>query len=224
MLPKELPKLPHLDISVYMKTATEVGGDYYDFNVDDNGSLTFIVGDATGHGMMSGMMVSIMKSFFISNQKKIELKEFFESTGDSIKDMHLGRLMMPLIGVQITSEKLIATNAGMPSLVYFRQKSQKAGEFVSNNMPLGAMKGIKYSLKEIRYEKGDTLLLMSDGFAELKNENGEQYGYERVKEDFRSVAQKSPNEVINHLKTSASNWTKEVEPDDDVTFVVIKVK
>ena len=33
MLPKELPQLPNLDIAVYMKTATEVGGDYYDFNV-----------------------------------------------------------------------------------------------------------------------------------------------------------------------------------------------
>ena len=224
MLPKEIPQLPHLDLAVYMKTATEVGGDYYDFNIDKEGTLTIVVGDATGHGMMSGMMVSIMKSFFISNQKKIELKEFFENTGNSIKDMHLGRLMMPLMGVQITSEKIIATNAGMPSLIYFRNKSQKAGEFISNNMPLGAMKGIKYLLKEIRYEKGDTLLLMSDGFAELKNENDEQYGYERVKEEFKSVAQKSPNEIVKHLEDSASKWVNGAVPDDDVTFVVIKVK
>jgi ligand-binding sensor domain-containing protein len=64
MLPKELPKLPHLDIAVYMKTATEVGGDYYDFHLHIDGTLTVILGDATGHGMMSGMMVSIMKSLF----------------------------------------------------------------------------------------------------------------------------------------------------------------
>ena len=65
MLPKQLPKLPHLDIAVYMKTATEVGGDYYDFHVHADGTLTVILGDATGHGMMSGMMVSIMKSLFM---------------------------------------------------------------------------------------------------------------------------------------------------------------
>ncbi|HSM24434.1 MAG TPA: SpoIIE family protein phosphatase, partial [Anaerolineaceae bacterium] len=165
MLPKALPRIPHLDIAVYMKTATEVGGDYYDFNVDANGTLTFIVGDATGHGMMSGMMVSIMKSFFIADRNKFELNQFFENANNSIKDMQLGRLMMALIGVQITPEKIIATNAGMPSLLYFRNKSQKAGEFVSNNLPLGGMKGTKYLLKAVRYEKGDTLLLMSDGFA-----------------------------------------------------------
>jgi len=42
----------------------------------------------------------------------------------------------------------------MPSLIYFRNKSQKAGEFVSNNLPLGGMKDITYSLKQVRYEKG----------------------------------------------------------------------
>ncbi len=224
MLPKELPKLPHLDIAVFMKTATEVGGDYYDINVDTDGTLTVIVGDATGHGMMSGMMVSIMKSFFISNRTNLELKQFFENSNNSIKDMHLGRLMMACMGVQITSEKIIATNAGMPSLLYFRNKSQKAGEFVSHNFPLGAMRETKYLLKEIKYEKGDSLLLMSDGFAELKNQNSEQYGYERVKKEFMSVAQKRPSEIVEHLNNSALEWINGIEQDDDVTFVVIKVK
>lgn len=224
MLPKELPQLPNLDIAVYMKTATEVGGDYYDFNVDTNGTLTFIVGDATGHGMMPGMMVSIMKSFFIADRNNIELKQFFENANNSIKDMKLGRLMMALMGVQITSSEIIATNAAMPSLLYFRNKSQKAGEFVSHNLPLGGMKGTKYKLKRIKYEKGDTLLLMSDGFAELKNQYDEQFGYPRVKKEFMSVVKKSPAEIVDHLKNSVSKWSSGIEPDDDVTFVVIKIK
>jgi serine phosphatase RsbU (regulator of sigma subunit) len=224
MLPRELPNVSNLDIAVYMKTATEVGGDYYDFHLQPDGTLTVLVGDATGHGMMSGMMVSIMKSFFIADRNNIELKNFFENSNLSIKDMQLGRLMMALMAVQITSKKIVATNAGMPSLLYFRNKSHKAGEFVIHNMPLGAMKGTKYQLKEINYEKGDTLLLMSDGYAELKNKSNEQYGYDRVKKEFVSVAQKSSNDIIEHLKTSATEWTNGTEPDDDITFVVIKVK
>ena len=54
MLPKVLPQVPNLDIAVYMKTATEVGGDYYDFNVGTDGTLTVAIGDATGHGMKAG--------------------------------------------------------------------------------------------------------------------------------------------------------------------------
>lgn len=224
MLPKELPQLPRLDIAVYMKTTTEVGGDYYDFSIDNNGTLTFIVGDATGHGLMSGMMVSIMKSFFISNRNHISLKDFFENANNSIKDMKLGRLMMALMGVQITSDEIIATSAGMPPLIYFRNKSGKAGEFVINNLPLGGMKGINYSLKKIKYEKGDTLLMMSDGFAELKNENHEQYGYTRIKEIFGSIVYKTSAEIVDELKNTAIQWLNGKEPDDDITFVVIKVK
>ena len=224
MLPKELPQLPHLDIAVYMKTATEVGGDYYDFNVHPDGTLTVILGDATGHGMMSGMMVSIMKSLFMSNRTNMELKPFFENASKALKDMQLGRLMMALTCVQIKANRIITTNAGMPPLIIYRKNSQTVEEIVINNMPLGAMKGIVYDVKELMIERGDTLLLMSDGFAELKNEDQEIYGYKRARNSFEEVAKKEPEEIVTFLKEEGKRWTNDKEPEDDVTFVVIKVK
>ncbi len=224
MLPKKIPNLPHLDIAVYMKTATEVGGDYYDFHLHTDGTLTVILGDATGHGMQSGMMVSIMKSLFMSDRTNKELKQFFENAGAAIKDMHLGRLMMALNCVQISNGKIITANAGMPPLVIYRDRSQTVEEVQLNNMPLGAMKGLSYKTKELEIEKGDTLLMMSDGFAELKNANEEQYGYRRARSSFEESARKEPEEIVTHLKNIGINWTNKKEPEDDVTFVVIKVK
>jgi serine phosphatase RsbU (regulator of sigma subunit) len=224
MLPKQLPSLPHLDIAVFMKTATEVGGDYYDFHVHLDGTLTVILGDATGHGMMSGMMVSIMKSLFMSDRTNKELKPFFENANEAIKDMQLGRLMMALTCVQISNNKIITTNAGMPPLFIYRNNSQTIEEVVINNVPLGAMKGITYDIKEIKIERGDTLLLMSDGFAELKNQNQEMYGYKRARNSFEESAKREPEEIITFLRAEARTWTNDKEPDDDVTFVVIKVK
>ncbi len=224
MLPKQIPILPHLDIAVFMKTATEVGGDYYDFHVHLDGTLTVILGDATGHGMMSGMMVSIMKSLFMSDRTNKELKPFFKNANEAIKDMQLGRLMMGLTCVQISNNKIITTNAGMPPLFIYRKNSQSIEEVVINNMPLGAMKGITYDIKELKIERGDTLLLMSDGFAELRNENNEFYGYKRARNSFEESAKKEPEEIISYLRAQARFWTNDKEPDDDVTFVVIKVK
>ncbi len=224
MLPKELPQLPHLDIAVYMKTATEVGGDYYDFNVHPDGTLTVILGDATGHGMMSGMMVSIMKSLFMSDRSNMQLKPFFENASATLKDMQLGRLMMALTCVQIKADRIVTTNAGMPPLFIYRKHSQTVEEIVINNMPLGAMKGIEYDVEELKIAKGDTLLLMSDGFAELKNENGEMYSYKQAKSSFENVALKEPEEIVTYLKEEGRRWTNDKDPDDDVTFVVIKVK
>jgi hypothetical protein len=224
MLPKTLPNLPHLDIAVYMKTATEVGGDYYDFHVHSDGTLTVILGDATGHGMMSGMMVSIMKSLFMSDRTNKELKPFFENASAAIKDMQLGRLMMALTCVQITNNKIVTTNAGMPPLFIYRKNSQTIEEVVINNMPLGAMKGVIYDVKELKMERGDTLLLMSDGFAELKNESKEIYGYKRARNCFEEVAKREPEEIVTYLNEEGKLWTNNEDPDDDVTFVVIKVK
>ena len=64
MLPRELPVMPQLDIAVHLKTATEVGGDFYDFHLNDEGILTIIVADATGHGMQAGTMVTATKGLF----------------------------------------------------------------------------------------------------------------------------------------------------------------
>ncbi len=224
MLPKSLPSLPHLDIAVYMKTATEVGGDYYDFHVHLDGTLTVILGDATGHGMMSGMMVSIMKSLFMSDRTNKELKPFFDNANEAIKDMQLGRLMMAVTCVQISNNKILLSNAGMPPLFIYRSNTQSIDEIAINNLPLGAMKGSNYDIKELKVDRGDTLLLMSDGFAELKNGYKEIYGYKRARNGFEESARKEPEEIISYLIEQGKNWTNNNEPEDDVTFVVIKVK
>jgi serine phosphatase RsbU (regulator of sigma subunit)/ligand-binding sensor domain-containing protein len=224
MLPKTLPQLPHLDIAVYMKTATEVGGDYYDFHVHLDGTLTVILGDATGHGMMSGMMVSIMKSLFMSDRTNKALKPFFENASAAIKDMQLGRLMMALTCVQISNNKVVTTNAGMPPLLIYRKKSRTVEEVAINNMPLGAMKEILYDVKELEIEKGDTMLMMSDGFAELNNGDNGIYGYKRARSSFEKSAMKEPEEIVTYLSEEGKRWTNDQELEDDITFVVIKVK
>ncbi|HJT17496.1 MAG TPA: HAMP domain-containing protein, partial [Thermoanaerobaculia bacterium] len=63
MLPKEVPQLDAYDIAVFTHTAAEVGGDYYDFHVEDGG-LAITIGDATGHGARAGTMVAVVKALF----------------------------------------------------------------------------------------------------------------------------------------------------------------
>ncbi|MDP2304129.1 MAG: SpoIIE family protein phosphatase [Ignavibacteria bacterium] len=224
MLPKELPKLPHLDITVYMKTATEVGGDYYDFHIALDGTLTFAIGDATGHGMKAGIIVSMVKALFSSGESMLDIKTFFRQSNNTLKGIELGKLMMAFMMIKIKSNKIEFANAGMPPLFIFRKKSKVVEEIILNGMPLGAMKNFPYETKELEIFSGDTILLLSDGLPELKNGKNEQYDYERVKSEFNSVAEKSPNQVVEYLNNSATEWMNGIEPDDDITFVVIKVK
>jgi len=84
MLPKGICSFPGLDICFHMSTASEVGGDYYDYLISDDGILTITLGDATGHGMRSGMMVTVIKSLFISEGEQSGTTEFLEKANHVI--------------------------------------------------------------------------------------------------------------------------------------------
>jgi serine phosphatase RsbU (regulator of sigma subunit)/ligand-binding sensor domain-containing protein len=224
MLPKVLPQLPNLDIAVYMKTATEVGGDYYDFIVGLDGSLTVAIGDATGHGMKAGTIVSMIKALFASGGSKLSMKIYFEESSNALKGIELGRLMMAFMMIKIKSNRIEIANAGMPPLYVYRNKTKEIEEILLKGMPLGALKDFPYEILETEITPGDILLMLSDGLPELKNEKNEQFGYEKVKEIFKSAAESTPEEIIGILKDESMKWSNDNEPDDDITFVVIKVK
>ena len=91
-------------------------------------------------------------------------------------------------------------------------------------MPLGTFNEFPYSLVETTISSGDTILMMSDGFPELFNDKKEMFGYKRTRNLFEDLAEQSPEDIITNLKEEGSKWVKDQDPDDDVTFVVIKVK
>lgn len=224
MLPESIPQTSDLEIAVYMDTASEVGGDYYDFSIKKDGSLNIAIGDATGHGMKAGIMVSIMKALFISDSVDIDINEFFESSNHTIKSLQLGRMMMAFAMLNYKDNQIRFINSGMPPLMIFNNSSKKVEEISINNMPLGAMRSAEYEVKELNVNKGDTILLLSDGLPEMQNVSGEMFGYGRIKELFETNISKSPEEIISILKSEGSHWSNRIDHDDDVTFVIIRIK
>jgi serine phosphatase RsbU (regulator of sigma subunit)/ligand-binding sensor domain-containing protein len=224
MLPKELPKLPHLDIAVYMKTATEVGGDYYDFHVGIDGTLTVVIGDATGHGMKAGTMVTTAKSLFNSYAPNPDILFSFQEITRCIKQMNLGKMSMCMTMLKVDGNKMQISSAGMPPSFIFRRDTRIVEEQLIQGLPLGTMDNFKYKIQDTTLKPGDTILLLTDGLPELQNGKGELYSYKRVRNLFEEVAEKEPEDIINELKNDGYAWMNDKDPEDDVTFVVIKVK
>ncbi len=223
MLPKVLPELPNLKVAAYMRTATEVGGDYYDFIVQENGILNIGFGDATGHGLQAGTMVTLMKGFFTSDAAKLELKEFMNHCTSMIKEIKLGRILMSFSLARINNRKLSITSAGMPPVYYYNSITGETEEILIQGMPLGAMRKFSYNVVERELKEGDTILLLTDGLPEQMNENGEIFDYKRVKNKFSEIAENTPDNIIKGLVTEADSWMGDRVQDDDITFVVIKV-
>jgi serine phosphatase RsbU (regulator of sigma subunit) len=224
MLPKELPMLPNIDIAVHMQTATEVGGDYYDFYVGADGELTAVIGDATGHGLKAGTIVTITKSLFNSLGHDADILNAFSKISKVIKDMKFRQLSMCLLMIKIKGDTLRISSAAMPHVLIYRKNKNSVDEIELEGMPLGAIYNFPYQIEHTKISKGDTILLMSDGFPELQNDKNEMYGYNRVKSAYEQVVSESPSAIIDYLKDECTSWLNGKDPDDDVTFVVIKVK
>ena len=184
--------------------------------------LTVAIGDATGHGMKAGTMVTAAKSLFGTYNESVRIPDFFNHFTKVIKGMNLGKLYMALMILQIKKDKLVLSTAGMPPALLFRKKEKTIDEIILKGPPLGAFSDYSYRTRETGIDPGDVLLLMSDGFPERFNKKGEMMGMARVKKTFRGVAERSPTQIILALEEAGEAWGGGSVQDDDITFVVIK--
>jgi len=222
MLPREIPTVPGYDISVFMKTATEVGGDYYDFNLSPDGLLNVAFGDATGHGMQAGTIVTLMKGLFISEAAKFEIQKFFNHCSRAIKEIKLGRLYMALTLARFNGKSVSLSSAGMPPAYLHRKADGSIEEILLKAVPLGAMRSFPYKLYETTMEEGDTLLLMTDGLPEQKNFSEEMFDYARVIDGFRETVEMEPADIIHQLVSRGESWMEGAIQDDDITLMVVR--
>lgn len=205
-----------------MKTATEVGGDYYDFLIAEDGSLTVAVGDATGHGMKAGLMVTLVKSIFHTRGNSFFIPDFFNYGTTLIRRMNMEGVYMSLTLARISNGTVTMSSAGMPPVLIHRATTGAIEEFRMSGMPLGASPGFPYTQKTTKIAPGDSLLLMSDGLPEHFNEAREMFDFGRVVEVFSASAGSPPQRVIDALVAASERWSPGRPPHDDMTFVVIR--
>ncbi|HEX8255538.1 MAG TPA: SpoIIE family protein phosphatase [Thermoanaerobaculia bacterium] len=222
MLPKEVPQHDEYKIAVFTRTATEVGGDYYDFHVAD-GTLSVTIGDATGHGAKAGTMVTVIKTLFAGYEARTAPADFLFDAAEKIKRMELGRMAMALSVGRFDGRTLTLASAGMPPVLIHRATNSAVEEIALEATPLGTF-GSDYPQAEARLESGDTVLFLTDGFPELMNDAGQQLGYVGALDAFAAAAvAPTPDGVIASLAATARRWHGDAPPNDDVTFVVVRV-
>ncbi len=224
MLPESVPWHPEVEIAAFMRTATEVGGDYYDFDITDDGTLTLAIGDATGHGTGAGTMVTATKSLFHLLSRQREVADILKQSTRALKRMGLKKLYMALALARLKDRNLEIASAGMPPVLIHRAGSETVEEVAIDGMPLGGQIRFPYRQRSIALEAGDTIVFMSDGCAERLNTSREHFGYPRIAAVLREVAGRSPREVIDHFVQASEGWAGGAALDDDMTFVVMRVK
>jgi serine phosphatase RsbU (regulator of sigma subunit) len=141
-----------------------------------------------------------------------------------IKEIKLGRILMSFSYLKIDDSKLQITSAGMPPIFYYDKITDNVEEIIIQGIPLGAMRNASYNMVEKDLKSGDTILLLTDGLPEQMNNEEEMFDYSRVKSNFRKIINHKPDEIINGLVKAGDDWMNGRAQDDDISFVVIKIK
>lgn len=222
LLPQCRNDIPGVDVCFHMETATEIGGDYYDYLVREDGSFIVAVGDATGHGMKAGTMVSIVKGLVITHLPQEDFPTFMRKSSDAIKQMRLGNLYMGLTLAEFKDGILRVASAGMPPVCVYRSVSHTVEEIVIKSMPLGGPGGSPYAVREAQLGVGDAVLLLSDGLPELFDPQREMLDYPRVRDLFRKSAGQPATETVALMADGARRWLAGGVQGDDITIVVVK--
>ena len=220
MLPQLIPKLDHLEIAVHLQTATEVGGDYYDFFPQSDGTLYVVTGDATGHGISAGMMVAMTKSAI----KALPMQSphiMLRQLNRVLLAVHPGRMMMALSVAAISPTELVFSSAGMPPALLYRCETGQVEEMLVEGLPLGSLEDANYVLRAVEINRGDVLVLVSDGLPERRNAAGDLLGYASVEQRLAEVGSKPVDEILLSL-VELGNDFGDGRSDDDLTVLVLR--
>ena len=210
-------------ISTLHEPMIQVGGDYYDFFPQEDGSMYVVCGDATGHGLNAGMMVSITKAGLYGSNFDTPASTTTR-LNQTIKAIDLGTTRMSLNMTKFNNGSFDFTSAGMPPAYLYQDKTGQVDEILVPGLPLGSMKKADFDLHSFPLESNDALVLISDGLPECVNHEGEMLDYDAVKECIESNGNKSAEGIIDSLIDLGDEWMSGLMNDDDITLVVIKRK
>ena len=221
LLAKDVPEIKNVEVETYIRTATEVGGDYYDFFELDDGTLIAACGDATGHGATSGMMVSITKAGLKGIQKRSP-NEMLTDLNNIVKSVEIGRIRMSLNLLEFKNGHVNISSAAMPPVYHFSKKKNSVNEIELVGTPLGSFYDEEFDKYQVDFEDGDALVLMSDGLPEAPNHTGEMLDYPAVKQCIKDNGSKSASGIKDSLIELSDNWLDGIQNPDDITLVIFK--
>ncbi len=221
MLPDAPPALAGYEIAVYLETASEVGGDYYDFFPQDEDSFYVVTGDATGHGISAGMMVSMTKSAL----KALDVQSphiLLRQLNQVFRAVRVEHMKMALNVLHLREGEVAVSSAAMPPVFVYRAGTGEVEEILNSSLPLGSLEDLEYPIEVFQLHPGDTLVLLSDGLPESADDHGEQLGYEAVEQCLGAYGARSSGQILQQLVELGNAWRGDRPLDDDVTLVVIK--
>jgi sigma-B regulation protein RsbU (phosphoserine phosphatase) len=206
--------------------ATEVGGDYYDMIKISDDEVVIAIADVSGHGVGAGILAAMTKSAVRAelNHSKVpsELLFTLNNTIYQVTDRSMFVSFAYVLLDRRTMTAQIAT-AGHPPIFLFRKSDGAIIEARTPNLALAVQPSTSYTAQTIQLNRGDELILYSDGITEASNDTGEEFGIDKLKELIANTQRPSVEALGNSILASVRAFTVKKEFVDDATIVVVRV-
>ncbi len=231
MVPKTFPAFPgRSDIDIYasMQTAREVGGDLYDFFIEDD-KLYFAVGDVSGKGVPASLFMAVTRSIFRSVAASAASPgAIISAMNNAMCDGNDANMFVTVfVGiVNLSTLEMIYSNAGHNPPILIRNND--AAEFIDvdscTGIPIGLFENQDYSDSSMKLSCSDTLVLYTDGLTEAENKSAELYGDDRLLSVLSKEGTSSLNvrNLLENLLADVEGHVAGAAQSDDLTVMVMK--
>ena len=225
LLPHTLPTVRGATVAALCVPAANVGGDYYDFFVDEGGRISLVIADVAGHSVGSALMMAMARTIL-----RRELHDgsdpaaVIASTNVTLfDDLVRSALFLTVFCVRFdpsTGALEYANGGHNPPLL--RRASGEMLELDADGAAVGILRDVEFERGRVEFAHGDALLLYTDGVTEATRGDGDQFGEDRLREIFGDVA---PQELVETVYSAArAHAGIGSSQGDDITLVALRAE
>ena len=229
LYPRTVPDVAGLQITALLNPAKTVSGDFYDYQKMDATHCAIALGDVAGKGISAALLMANIQSAMRAQIRFVQEHQADICTATIVSQINKHLAANTTIEKYATfffsvynesTGELVSTNAGhLPPILL---RGSEVHRLDVNGMVVGMFPLAKYDASRITLEKGDMLLLYTDGITEPENEYDEMFGEDRLIETVQRVASKSNEEILREVFDAVNQWTFAPDSADDMTMMIIR--
>jgi phosphoserine phosphatase RsbU/P len=229
LLPLKTISNPEFEFFAISKSADDVGGDYYDaIKIDDN-KYAVVIADVSGHGISAAFNMAQLKGALNAILcLKIPIQQIFKILNKAISDSveKNAFISMSYFEFDLATKRIFYYQGGHCPALYYNSKTQKTEYIKDYGIALGIIRTEKYdqliNTKSLVFNKGDILLLYTDGIVEAKNQQNEELGYDKLKSILEKNSSQNAEKIIEQYQSELYLFTQNEDLLDDMTLICIK--
>ncbi|WCL48624.1 SpoIIE family protein phosphatase [Leptospira sp. GIMC2001] len=225
ILPAYFPQINGLSLSSFYLPMDAVGGDFYDYHHPSETEIGILLADVSGHGVPAALVSAMLKiAFGTELDNCMNPIKLIQGIDNKLKGKTKGAfLTASYLYFDMKVKQLYHVRAGHHALYIYKKSTNQVIDSLPKGKVLGVFETNEFSLDSIQLDKGDKIVLCTDGILEASNNEGVLFGEDRLKLCLLDNHDLDPESWSNLLMEEVGKWSNHKSAEDDIALIVIDV-